>query len=299
MGKGSECKFAYFGASTETMHVSRCKNCDCLLAESHNFCPSCGQKSHLHRFSLRHLLHEFFHAFTHADKGLIFLLKGLATKPGIVVAEYIDGKRKKYFNPFTFFLLCIGFFVFMNTILKPNGEMPKPDVAILAKIPSPKGKEQYLKAMERRITVFNITQKNANILALTSLPLNAFFFWIFFRKRQRNYAEFIIAMVFLAAFANLIFSIFISPLMSLTRVAHPTVYWSVLIVGLLLQAAYISWGIKGLLNAKVRTRYWEVFPIALLYNIIWGIGSALFFLWYVARERTGMVIGQLWHQLLG
>jgi hypothetical protein len=281
------------------MHSNHCKNCEHLLSETHQFCPNCGQTAHIHKFSFGHLLHEFFHAFTHADKGIIHLVKGLATKPGKVVAEYLDGKRKSYFNPFTFFLLCAGFFVFMNALVKPNGEWPKADPAVLARIPSAKGKEMYMKAMERSTTVYTITQKNSNMLALAALPINALIFWIFFRRRGRNYAEFVVAMLFLGSFATFLFSIVISPLMSITRLTHPTIYLTLLIVGLLFLAVYVSAGVKGMLDTRRRTSYWAVLPVGILNNVLWGVGTTVFFLWYVARERTWAILAQMWHQWFG
>lgn len=281
------------------MQVSRCINCNHLLSENYHFCPSCGQKSVIHRFTFKHLIHEFFHAFTHADKGILFLVKGLFMHPGKVVSEYVDGKRKKYFNPFTFFLLCLGFFVFMNNLVKPIGELPKVDPTILARIPTQQGKEMYITTVKRSANVSIITQKHSNILALLSLPLTSFFFWIFFRKKQRNYTEFMVAIVFLGSFSNLLFSLTITPLMSITRVHHQPLFWTILSIGIILQAAYISWGIKGLLDSKQRTNFFKVLPVGILSNLFWGIGTTLFFMWYVARERTWIMLSQIWHQMFG
>ena len=87
------------------MHPTTCLNCGTLLTADDNFCPHCGQKSRIHRLTLVHIFHEFFHSFTHADKGFLGITADLAAKPGIVAREYIRGKRKKYFNPFTYYLL--------------------------------------------------------------------------------------------------------------------------------------------------------------------------------------------------
>ena len=80
-----------------------CKNCDAVV--DGKFCPNCGQSAHIHRVSVGHLVHEFFHVMTHADKGIFLLIKHLLTRPGLVVKEYLEGKRKKYFNPISFLLI--------------------------------------------------------------------------------------------------------------------------------------------------------------------------------------------------
>ncbi|GEM_PF-4297466 len=96
-------RFSYIGKSNAGMHPTDCLNCGAAWQPGMNYCPQCGQKTDIHRLTFTHILHEFFHAFTHADKGIFHLLKGLATQPGTVAREYVEGKRKKYFNPFTFF----------------------------------------------------------------------------------------------------------------------------------------------------------------------------------------------------
>ena len=99
------------------MKVSHCSNCNALARTDDKYCSKCGQEIHVHRFTLGHIFHEFFHAFTHADKGIFYLLKELLVKPGTVAREYIGGKRKKYFNPFTFFLILAGLFVYLILFL--------------------------------------------------------------------------------------------------------------------------------------------------------------------------------------
>lgn len=70
-----------------------------------NFCSNCGQKAETHRITFKHVIHELIHAFTHTDKGFFLLIKSLITKPGIVAKEYLEGKRKKYFNPLSFLVI--------------------------------------------------------------------------------------------------------------------------------------------------------------------------------------------------
>lgn len=74
-----------------------CKNCG--TAFEGKFCPNCSQKAATHRLTLGHFIHETTHALTHTDKGILLLIKELFVRPGIVAREYVEGKRKKYFNP--------------------------------------------------------------------------------------------------------------------------------------------------------------------------------------------------------
>jgi hypothetical protein len=81
-----------------------CLNCGAALSTP--YCSQCGQKAATHRISLTYLLHEIPHAIFHVDRGLIPTLVGLFRRPGVVVAEYLDGKRARYFNPLTLLVLC-------------------------------------------------------------------------------------------------------------------------------------------------------------------------------------------------
>lgn len=85
----------------------RCLNCGQEL--SSKFCPNCGQKSSTHRYSLKHYIeHDLVHGVLHFDKGFFYTVKELFTKPGHSVREFINGKRTKHFNAFTFLLLVLG-----------------------------------------------------------------------------------------------------------------------------------------------------------------------------------------------
>ena len=82
------------------MTALNCSNCATPLDPAFKHCPDCGQSTAIHRFNIKHLVHEFLHAFTHTDKGALILLRDLVVRPSTVLREYIvEGKRKKYFNP--------------------------------------------------------------------------------------------------------------------------------------------------------------------------------------------------------
>src|SRR5690349_6274896 len=90
--------------------MTTCKNCSYEFEGK--FCPNCSQKAATHRFTIGHIGHEFLHALTHTDKGVLLLIKELFTRPGYVALEYNAGKRKKYFNPITYMLLILAIQIF-------------------------------------------------------------------------------------------------------------------------------------------------------------------------------------------
>jgi hypothetical protein len=62
-----------------------CKNCGYTVAEE--FCGHCGQAVNVKRITLKGLLHDVFHFFTHLDKGFAFTLKSLFKRPGTMQLE--------------------------------------------------------------------------------------------------------------------------------------------------------------------------------------------------------------------
>lgn len=161
---------------TET---SACKNCGTLLTG--NFCHSCGQKSDIHRITLKHLLHEFFHALTHADKGILFLAKEMVYRPGYVAKEYIEGKRKKYFNPLSFLVIVSAVFAIVSMNSRYFEAMGSSN-RDYSRMP-----EQYALYMTESMDI--IVHHGKLISLIVMVPVLTFLSWIFFRKRNHNFAE--------------------------------------------------------------------------------------------------------------
>ena len=266
------------------MHATNCLNCQFTLQGEENFCPNCGQKTGTHRLTWEHFFHEAWHAFTHTDKGLLNVLKGLAINPGLVVSEFVEGKYKKYFNPITFLFLCLGLFVLANSIFKPYVDFPKPDPKVIALLKTEEQKKQYLGFFERSETAATFQQKHPNIIAMIGFPLEAFIFWAFFRRRRRNYVEVLIAIIFLGGFSNLIFTFIFSPLLGLAK--HTDVYNWLLIGVLLTMVLYTAWGMKGFLTNPQPIAYWKPMLVAVLHMLIWTLLITVFFLWYVLRDQS-------------
>src|SRR6478609_6433349 len=85
---------------------SDCLNCGHPLAE--NFCSKCGQKASTHRYSLKHFIeHDFVNGVWGLDRGVLYTLKDLFTRPGHGVREYVQGKRAYYFNFVALILLIL------------------------------------------------------------------------------------------------------------------------------------------------------------------------------------------------
>ncbi len=101
--------------------MKHCKNCGQSLHGS--FCSHCGQKAKIDRITLSYIYHEIFHFFSHIEKGFLFTSFQMIKNPGITVKNFIEGKRKKYQPPISYFLVWTTLYIlFLYWLEKVFGE---------------------------------------------------------------------------------------------------------------------------------------------------------------------------------
>ena len=250
------------------MQSDNCLNCNAPLDASQQFCGTCGQKANTHRLTLSHFFHEFFHAFTHADKGIFHLLFALMIRPGTVAREYIEGKRKKYFNPFTFFLILMGIYVLSNRIFNPVPKEIHVPVGIM-NIPDETVKSKTIAMFIRGGEVRNFTSANGNIISMIAIPMIALIFWLSYKKRKYNYAEHLTANMMFTSFANIFFTLLVFPLQKLT--AGSPYSFLITIIGLVLQVGYYTWAYTGMFQEKSFGGRLKIFGVSLLSVFVWTL----------------------------
>lgn len=74
-----------------------CLNCGTRFAG--NYCPNCGQTTHVKRLSIRNAVMDFVDIFTNFDSGFIHTCLELAYRPGHMIRDYINGHRREYVKP--------------------------------------------------------------------------------------------------------------------------------------------------------------------------------------------------------
>lgn len=265
------------------MHSTNCLNCNTSLQPEQRFCCQCGQQAVIHRFSVPHFLHEFFHAFTHTDKGIFHLLKSLATRPGATAREYIQGKRKTYFNPFTFFLIVMGIYVLADTFFTKNTPGREPDQQVLARIPTEEGRQKYTAMLYRGNKVQQFMSSKANIVAMVAVPLIALVSWLFFFRRGFNYAENLTANMMFLVFSNLVFVILIFPLRAGLKNSMST--WWFPFAGMLLQALYLWWCYNGFFQLKSAGQRIKSLFVSLFAIVLWFFFSTSVMALYIYQSK--------------
>jgi hypothetical protein len=74
-----------------------CKNCHQVFKG--HYCNNCGQSAETHKINVHFLWHDIQHGLLHFDKGILYSLKQLFTRPGHSIREFIEGKRVRHFKP--------------------------------------------------------------------------------------------------------------------------------------------------------------------------------------------------------
>lgn len=208
------------------MQPTNCLNCGSALEPSQRFCPQCGQNADTHRLNFKHIWHDLIHAFTHADKGIFSLIWQLAFKPGIVAREYVDGRRKKYFNPFTFVILVVGF---ASVILISSGFA---NFSGNSRVP-PNPVSTFL-------------NKHVNLIIFLNMPLLALFNRLLFRRANTNFSENLVLAAFTSGERSIFFSLLIAPIW---LIFHPPFY-PFLIFYLFCWSCYYGWACSQFYSGK-------------------------------------------------
>ena len=89
-----------------------CPNCG--EPRAGRFCAECGQREMGGRLTLRGLWREFASRVFNLDRGLLHTVASLARSPGSVPRDYVEGRRRTYTNPLSFFLLAATLSLFSH-----------------------------------------------------------------------------------------------------------------------------------------------------------------------------------------
>jgi len=105
-----------------------CKNCGYEFSTS--FCPHCGQKSSVSRIEWKSILRELPDALFGFNRGFLFNVVALYRRPGYAIIDYLDGKRKEYYNPISYMLIVLGAMLLAMNLLDVHYYDPVQDAGM-------------------------------------------------------------------------------------------------------------------------------------------------------------------------
>lgn len=96
-----------------------CLNCGSVVTE--RFCSHCGQENLELNDSVTHLVIHYVKDMFNYDSKLWHTLRALVTRPGLVAAEYMLGKRQSYLEPIRFYAFTSSIFFLVFFFLLGDG----------------------------------------------------------------------------------------------------------------------------------------------------------------------------------
>ena len=165
-----------------------CNNCG--TEYEGNFCPNCGQKPNSGRIVFKESARDMLVHFFDVDAPLFRTIKGMITNPGLLIREYIHGKRKSYSHPFRFFIFALAIYIIIRQLIDFNPIALFSEMMGATEAPNPNN-------LTSRGSLFFSRHINTFLL-IYAFMLSAFS-KLFFRKSRYYYVEYLALSFFVIA----------------------------------------------------------------------------------------------------
>ena len=186
-----------------------CNNCNTEVTE--NYCPNCGEAKELERIDGHYIMHEIQHVL-HLEKGFLFTIRELITRPGESVKNYLTTNRSRLIKPILFIILTSlfysivnNFFHFEDSYIKFSGAEMTSTAYIFQWIQAHYGYANIMMGIFIALWCKLFFKKyKYNFLGIF-IALGS---KLFFKKYKYNFFEILILLCFAMGIGMLIFAIF-------------------------------------------------------------------------------------------
>tara|TARA_R110002049_G_scaffold27927_6_gene95782 strand:- start:1178 stop:1960 length:783 start_codon:yes stop_codon:yes gene_type:complete len=168
-----------------------CKNCQTELDHNDEYCKNCGGKVIRNRLTLKNLFEHLSETFFNYDNKLLRTIVQLVKEPEDVIVSYINGVRKKYVNPISFFGLALTLTGLSIFILK-KFYMEYLDFSSLFKGSS--------LSQDMFDSTFSVGLEYNSLIYGALIPLFALISWIVFLDKKYNLTEHVIIYLYSMSF---------------------------------------------------------------------------------------------------
>ena len=251
---------------------NKCKNCNTTLVG--DFCHNCGQKSATRRITLKSLFRDLSHAFTSADKGIIYTILQLYRHPGEMIRLYISGRRVRFFPPFTLMLILTGLYGLINHFTPIEHVTAEQIDAI--------GAESNVH-LGLWSSIIEWVSNSETFMTLFMLPFSALAIkWMFngISRIKYNFAEYLYIAAYICS-QRLIVRIL---MLAIPFIWNEEIYDSVLGIMNYVYIIFITWTTKELFSIKTFEALWRSIAMGILSTLM------LIFLIIVAIIVIAMVL---------
>ena len=221
-----------------------CTNCDHEI--NLNYCPNCGQAAKLKRIDGHYIIHEIEHVL-HFEKGILYTIKELLTKPGENVRSFISENRSRLVKPIIFIIVTSLIYSVINHFYHIE-----------------KGYVNYDESTKSTTgLIFKWVQDHYGYSNIIMGIFIAVWTKLIFRKYGYNFFEILILLCFVMGIGMLIFALF-AFLQGIIKIELMQVAGYVGI-------AYCSWAIGQFFDKKKPLNYLKAFASYMLGMISSGL----------------------------
>jgi hypothetical protein len=197
-----------------------CKNCSTEFEG--NYCSNCGQKKVTNRLNFKEIWNDLISSIINYETGFLKTLFFLIIKPKKIITNYINGKRKSYFNPIKLLFIILTIKTFIEIKLLNNST----------------------KELTESVKLTTIITENdffKLFLIIVLIPILSFLSYYFFKKYKYNFTEHIL----INTYALSISSVFvISSYLINTLIENKNTG----LIGILIDLLFFSWVYANLFN---------------------------------------------------
>lgn len=185
-----------------------------------NYCPRCGQKSTIGRYSFKTAFLTFLDVWGLGNRGMFRTIRDLLLRPGYMIRDYLSGMQMAYFPPFKMFFLVITLSVLVdsglnikmtNTLNNTFTTTTKEDVSKepdQALNDNDSKKKLELKILDKIDKFVSWLDNNQTIVQFLLLLVLSGPMYLLFRKNKKipdiRYSELFIAMVYITNMMTII-----------------------------------------------------------------------------------------------
>lgn len=223
-----------------------CKNCKTEITL--NYCPNCGNPAKLERINRNYVIREIG-SVLNFDKGILYTIRELLTKPGQSVIGFIKNDRNRLVKPIVFLIVTSLIYTLAQQFLRFE--------------------DGYVNAggfgESATSKIFVWIQMNYGYSNILMGMFIAMWIMVFFRKYNFNFFEVIILLCFTMGIGMLIYSVF-GTIESLTNL-------KILHLGGIFGIAYTSWAIGQFFDKSKMVNYIKGFLAYILGMITFFLGA--------------------------
>jgi hypothetical protein len=166
-----------------------CRNCSSPFTD--RFCNHCGQEE-FKRINYKHLWQAIKSDIFDVENGLLLTFKELWTKPGILVHNYINGIRIKYYSPLKYLIFWTALYLLIIPFTTAGEtDHPLPDLVFNThEVFSINGLRDF------GLLWYKLMTKLTNIYFITVIPFLAGANLFIHRKKKFNFTEILVSQTF-------------------------------------------------------------------------------------------------------